>query len=228
MARCSCVCGRAPSPGVDHQQEEVDAGRAGHHRAHEALVAGYVDERQPAAVGEIERRIAEVDRDAACLLLGQPVRVLAGERLHERRLAVIDVTRRADSQRHRASIRPSSTRTGSKPPSASSVRHCASFRSRPAGEREHQQVEPLRAVRLVPVGEHRLEDEQTSVRRGGGSNGAQDRSRLLVAPVVEDLRDDVDVAVGHPVEEAALDERDALSERRLVAHRLREVEHDAA
>ena len=29
---------------VDHQQEEVDAGRAGHHRAHEALVAGDVDE----------------------------------------------------------------------------------------------------------------------------------------------------------------------------------------
>ena len=29
---------------VDHEQEEVDAGRAGDHRAHEALVPGHVDD----------------------------------------------------------------------------------------------------------------------------------------------------------------------------------------
>ena len=51
--------------GVDHEQEEVDPGRAGHHRAHEALVPRHVDEREPAAVGQLERRVAEVDRDPA-------------------------------------------------------------------------------------------------------------------------------------------------------------------
>ena len=50
--------------------------------------------------GELERRVAEVDRDAARLLLGQPVGVLAGERAHEPRLAVVDVAGGADRQRH--------------------------------------------------------------------------------------------------------------------------------
>ena len=84
---------------VDDEQEEVDAGRAGDHRAHEALVAGDVDERQAAAVGQVERRVAELDRDAARLLLGQAVGVLARERAHERSLAVVDVTGCADGQR---------------------------------------------------------------------------------------------------------------------------------
>ena len=85
---------------VDDEQEEVDPGRAGDHRAHEALVAGHVDERQAAPVRQLEWRVAEVDRDPAPLLLGQPVRVLAGQRPHERRLAVVDVPRGADRQRH--------------------------------------------------------------------------------------------------------------------------------
>ena len=57
---------------------------------------GHVDEREPPSVRQIERRVAELDRDAARLLLGQPVRVLAGQRAHERRLPVVDVTRSAD------------------------------------------------------------------------------------------------------------------------------------
>ena len=85
---------------VDHEQEEVDPGRAGDHRADEALVARHVDEREPAAVRQLERRVAEVDRDAARLLLGQAVGVLAGERPHEPRLAVVDVAGGADRQRH--------------------------------------------------------------------------------------------------------------------------------
>ncbi len=85
---------------VDHEQEEVDAGRPRHHRAHEPLVAGDVDERQRATAGQLERRIAEVDRDPARLLLGEPVGVLARERPDERRLAVVDVTGGSDGQRH--------------------------------------------------------------------------------------------------------------------------------
>ena len=88
--------------GVDHKQEEIDAGRAGDHRAHEPLVARHVDKREPPAVGQLERRIPEVDRDAARLLLGQPVGVLARQRADEPRLAVVDVTGCSDGQRHRA------------------------------------------------------------------------------------------------------------------------------
>ena len=87
-----CALGR-----VDHEQEEVDPARAGDHVADEALVAGDVDHRQPPPAGQIERRVAEVDRDPALLLLGQPVRVLAGQRPDEPRLAVVDVAGGADA-----------------------------------------------------------------------------------------------------------------------------------
>ena len=85
---------------IDHEQEQIDAGRPGDHRAHEALMARYVDDGEPAPVGKLERRIAQVDRDPASLLLGQAIRVLPCERSHEPRLAVVDVTRGADRQRH--------------------------------------------------------------------------------------------------------------------------------
>ncbi len=90
--------------GIDHEQEEIDAARARNHRADEALVPGDVDDREARAVGQLERCVAEIDRDPALVLLGQPVGVLAGQRLDERRLAVVDVTRRADGQRHCFSI----------------------------------------------------------------------------------------------------------------------------
>ena len=41
---------------------------------------GHVDDRQPPARRQLERRVAELDRDAARLLLGQPVGVHPGER----------------------------------------------------------------------------------------------------------------------------------------------------
>ena len=70
--------------GGDDEQREVDAGRAGDHRAHERLVARDVDDADRADAVERERREAELDRDAAPLLLGQPIGVDAGERAHER------------------------------------------------------------------------------------------------------------------------------------------------
>ncbi len=85
--------------GVDHEQEEVDPGGAGDHRAHEALVAGHVDHRQPPPVGKLQRRVAELDRDPTLLLLGQAVGVLPGQRLDEPGLAVVDVTRGAEDER---------------------------------------------------------------------------------------------------------------------------------
>ena len=64
----------------DHQQEQIDARGARDHRADEALVAGDVHDGQPAAGRQLERRVAELDRDAAALLLRQPVGVDAGQR----------------------------------------------------------------------------------------------------------------------------------------------------
>ena len=61
--------------GVDHEQEEVDPACARHHRADEVLVPGHVDDRDPRPAGQLERRVAEVDRDAALALLRQPVGV---------------------------------------------------------------------------------------------------------------------------------------------------------
>ena len=90
--------------GVDHEQEEVDAGRTGDHVADEALVAGDVDDGEPTSAGQVERRVAEVDRDPARLLLGQTVGVLAGQGSDEPGLAVIDVTRRPESQTRRRSV----------------------------------------------------------------------------------------------------------------------------
>ena len=79
----------------DDEQRAVDAADAGEHVLHEALVAGDVDEADLVVVGEPARE-SEVDGDAAALLLGEAVGVDAGERAHERGLAVIDVAGGAD------------------------------------------------------------------------------------------------------------------------------------
>ena len=82
--------------GRDHQHRQIDAADAGQHVLDEALVAGNVDDLDGEAVRLLEEREAEVDRDAARLLLGQAVGVDAGQRLHERGLAVVDVPGGAD------------------------------------------------------------------------------------------------------------------------------------
>src|SRR5262249_48640456 len=87
--------------GGDGEEDEIHAVRAREHVADEALVAGHVDDAGALAVG-VEPGEAEVDRDAARLLLLEAHGVLAGERADERRLPVVDVTGRADDQRHHA------------------------------------------------------------------------------------------------------------------------------
>ena len=71
---------------------------------HEALVTGHVDERRSASVALLEVREAEIDGDAAPLLLGQAIAVDAGERLDQRRLAVVDVAGGADGEAHGAGL----------------------------------------------------------------------------------------------------------------------------
>ena len=92
-----------------------------------------------------QRRVAELDRDAARLLLGgQPIGVDAGERRDERGLAVIDVTGSAEGQRrHRARAR----RTAAAARSASaSVSVRTSSSRRPSAKRPTTGGSPLRSA----------------------------------------------------------------------------------
>ncbi len=82
--------------GRDHEQGDVDSGRAGEHVAHEAFMPGDVDQTRLDRVTQGERREPQVDRDAAALLLLPTVGVDTGEGLHQGRLAVVDVTGGAD------------------------------------------------------------------------------------------------------------------------------------
>ncbi len=96
--------------GGDAEQVAVDAAGPRHHVAHEALVAGDVDQAQPAPRGQVEGREAQLDGDAARLLGGQAVGVAAGEGQHQRRLAVVDVAGRAKDERLAHAPRPGDQR----------------------------------------------------------------------------------------------------------------------
>ena len=87
-----------PLAGVDDEQEEVDPRRPGDHVANEPLVTRDVDERDPPAAGQVERRVPEVDGDPALLLLGQAVGVLSRQSPDEPGLAMVDVARRPEAQ----------------------------------------------------------------------------------------------------------------------------------
>ena len=86
--------------GRDHQQDDVDAANAGQHVAHKALVPGHIDESQPqllAGLGcQFQVGKTEIDGNAPPLLFFQPVGIDAGKRLHQRGLAMIDMTGRAN------------------------------------------------------------------------------------------------------------------------------------
>jgi len=82
--------------GRDDQDHDVDPRRARDHVLHEPLVTGHVDDPDRAPVRQLEAREAEVDRHPALDFLLEAVGIDACERLHERRLAVIDVSGGAD------------------------------------------------------------------------------------------------------------------------------------
>ena len=93
-----------PLVGGDDEQQEPHAAEAGERVVQEALVPRDVDEgdrrRSPAPPRSArEVREAEVERDAAPLLLREAVAVDAGERADERGLAVVDVAGGADEKR---------------------------------------------------------------------------------------------------------------------------------
>ena len=82
--------------GGDHQHDQVDPARPGGHVADEALVPGHVDDPYAPSIREREVREAQVDREAALLLLLEAIRVDPGQRADQGRLAVVDVSGGAD------------------------------------------------------------------------------------------------------------------------------------
>ena len=85
-----------PLVGRDHEQHEPDRTDAGEHVADESLVPRDVDEADLATGREHAPRVAEIDREAAALLLRPAVGVDARQPDDQRRLAVVDVAGRRD------------------------------------------------------------------------------------------------------------------------------------
>ena len=73
------------------QERDVDARGAGEHVPDEPLVPRHVDDPE-AHVAQVEAREPDVDRDPPRLLLRQTIGVHAGQRPHQRGLAVVDVS----------------------------------------------------------------------------------------------------------------------------------------
>ena len=85
-----------PFVDIDDQQDQVDAADAGKHVMDELFMARYVDHADHAAVGQLERRKPQVNRNTALLLFLEAVSVDAGELVDQDRLAVVDVSSCAD------------------------------------------------------------------------------------------------------------------------------------
>ena len=79
----------------DDQGDQIDPMRAGQHVLHKALVPGHIDKAN-LYVTQIEIGKTNVDRNTSSLFFRQPIRINARQRAHQRSLAVIDMSRRAD------------------------------------------------------------------------------------------------------------------------------------
>ena len=82
--------------GGDDEQRRVDAAHARQHVLDEVDVAGHVHDADRFAARQREPRKAEIDRHLALAFFFEPIGMSAGEGLHQRRFAVIDVAGGAD------------------------------------------------------------------------------------------------------------------------------------
>ncbi len=76
--------------GGHHEDHAVHAAGPGDHRLDEVLMAGNIDDAH-LHVGDLAGGEAEVDRHPPLFLLLEPVGLAAGQRFHQRGLAVVDV-----------------------------------------------------------------------------------------------------------------------------------------
>ncbi len=82
------------------QQQHVDSRRARQHVANKPLVPRHIHKAEAHAM-LFEESKPQIDGDAAALLFFEPVGMRSGERLDERRLAVVDMPGRADDDAFR-------------------------------------------------------------------------------------------------------------------------------
>ena len=127
---------RLPSlVGGDDEQDQPHRADPREHVADEPLVPGNVDEADLAPRRQHAPREPEVDGQPAALLLGEAVRVHAGEAKDQRRLAVIDVPGRRHDLRRRRRVIPVPARSGSRAASRSSSSGGTVRRSKRRGPR---------------------------------------------------------------------------------------------
>ena len=88
--------GHDPVVGSHHEDDHIHAMRARYHVADEIHVARHIHDPHDPVVGQPARSKAQVDRQAAPLLLRKRVGFAAGEQLDEGAFAVIDVPGRAE------------------------------------------------------------------------------------------------------------------------------------
>ena len=122
--------------GRDHEHDRWHRAHAGQHVRDEPLVARHVDERELPPV-DLGPRETQVDRQPPALLLGQPIGPHAGEPLHERGLAVVDVPGGGYDEHARTALSTSSSSSGA------TVRK--SNRQRPASRRPTTDGVPVRS-----------------------------------------------------------------------------------
>ena len=146
-----------PVVGCNDQDDEVDAGGAGQHVVHEALVARHIDEADDLAARARPVGKAEVDGDAARLLLLEPVGIHAGQLAHQRGLAVIDVAGGADD--HGAASFPSRR--------AGSCASCARKPSSSSRQRRSRTSAPSLMWPMTGIGRLRKAAASASNRRAG-------------------------------------------------------------
>ena len=82
--------------GGDNQQGQIDTPDPGQHVVDEVLVARHVDYAHLVAIGEAQPGESKVNGQPPLLLLAEPVRVDASQRLDEGRFAMINVPGGAD------------------------------------------------------------------------------------------------------------------------------------
>ena len=102
----------------NNEQEQVDPGGPGQHVLDEALMTRHVHDARLDPLSQRQRGEAEIDRQASLPLLFPAVRVNTGECMHQRRLAMIDVSRRTHDEGHQAEIRARNSRERIRTPSA--------------------------------------------------------------------------------------------------------------
>ena len=95
----------------DDEHHRGNRPNAREHVGHEPVVARHVDERELPAV-DLGPRETQIDRQAAALLLGQPVGPHTGQPLHEGGLAVVDVACGGDHVHARTAATIASSSSG--------------------------------------------------------------------------------------------------------------------